>query len=86
MQTRQIVKALNSYQKTCCPDNVTSAFRRADVVTYWDAGHQGFSASMDRSIAADVGHSAFGKHRVGSPPVEQQNRRWPTLSSDEKNR
>jgi hypothetical protein len=48
-ETRQIVKALNGYQKACCPDNITSAVRRAGIVTDWSSEHQILEAANVRS-------------------------------------
>jgi hypothetical protein len=33
-QTQQLVKMLNGYHKACCRNNITSASRRACIVTY----------------------------------------------------
>jgi hypothetical protein len=63
-QTRQIVKALNGYQKACCPNNITSAFRRAGIVTHWSAEHHALVARVDRTTAANVRHWTFDRTRI----------------------
>jgi hypothetical protein len=38
-QPRQVIKALNEYQKACCRNHIMAAFRRAGIATYWRIEH-----------------------------------------------
>jgi hypothetical protein len=64
-QTKQVVKMLNGYQKACCPNNITGAFRRAGIITYWSPLHNELLAKVDRTTADRVRHwSHLGKDRI----------------------
>jgi hypothetical protein len=63
-QTQQLVKILNGYTKACCPNNITSAFRRAGIVTYWSVEHKEILATVDRETATEVRHWRLAKDRI----------------------
>jgi hypothetical protein len=63
-ETRQIVKAVNGYQKACCPNNVPSALRRPAVITYWSPHHNALLARIERLSAVNIRHWLPDKRRI----------------------
>jgi hypothetical protein len=62
-QTRQIVKMINGYEKACCANTITSAFRRAGIIT--QVGEGGYVIAMvNRECATGVRHWNLEKHRI----------------------
>jgi hypothetical protein len=49
------VKIINGYQKACCLNNITSAFRRPGILTQCN-GFGEIVACVDRTYAANIRH------------------------------
>jgi hypothetical protein len=58
------VKMLNGYMKTCCPNNITGAFQRAGIATYWSPEYSEILARVDRESATEVRDWRLGKDRI----------------------
>jgi hypothetical protein len=74
-QTRQVIKALHGYQKACCPNHATSAFRRVGIITYWSVQHHALLARVERRAAVNIRHWLPDKRRIpvhGNPQSDEE--------------
>jgi hypothetical protein len=63
-QTKQMIKPVNGYHRTCCRTCVTGAFRRARIVVEYDPTHSALVARVDRTQASNIRHWNLDKTRI----------------------